>query len=142
MLNQNRISSKQNSPNTTPIARHQSESKSPTNHHTSSHQNFTIWPGPDKSKSSQNTNNNTQNTNNRITSPHTNHQGNHHAGKDHYGKQYFAKDKLIRWGWQLPLFPGFSPPLPPVDDPPVPSDLDDTLPEGDIPGQLLLDLDL
>jgi len=46
------------------------------------------------------------------------------------------------WGWQLPLFPGFFPALPPIDDPKVSNDLDDRLPEGDMPGQLLLDLDL
>jgi len=55
---------------------------------------------------------------------------------------HFEDERHKRWGWQLPLFPGFFPPLPPVDDPPVPEYLDDTLPHGDIPGQLLLDLDL
>jgi len=47
-----------------------------------------------------------------------------------------------RWGWQLPLFPGFYPPLPPADNPPVPDDLDDTLPDDDFPGQLIFDLGL
>lgn len=46
------------------------------------------------------------------------------------------------WGWQLPLFPGYFPALPPIDDPKVSNDLDDRLPEGDMPGQLLLDLNL
>ena len=48
--------------------------------------------------------------------------------------------KPVDWRNQLPLFPGFFPPLPPVDDPDVPAGLDDTLPAGDMPGQLFLDL--
>lgn len=40
---------------------------------------------------------------------------------------------------QLPLFPGS---VVPSVDPPMPDELDDTLPSGDFPGQLLLDLGL
>ncbi len=44
---------------------------------------------------------------------------------------------------QMPLFPGMlDQPLPPVADVDVPDDLDDTLPKGDLPGQLLLDIAL
>ncbi len=49
---------------------------------------------------------------------------------------------LRRWGWQLPLFPEILPELPPMDDVEVALELDDTLPQCDMPGQLLLDLGL
>lgn len=63
-------------------------------------------------------------------------------GRGGLGRALFADEQEKRWGWQLPLFEGFFGPLPPIEDLDVPKHLDDSLPHGDMPGQLFLDLGL